>query len=363
MYVYKMKHGSKRPTCSSDQDSPCSAISATSSDIVSPTAMSNSVGSSSDDVRSPGDDASPIPYKKQVLSPRVHAAFSPVTPATPDLMDIDLEELREISAMTHSWPSPGPLSPSWGKGKGKELDLHGKGKGKGKGELDLISKGKGQKGRLVLENDDKEQEQESEEVVQSSQTQTNTKPSARRGKNMAVLAKLQKNQEELDFENKSSNVLKEHDSVSSSSDSKSSKPSAEAAETVTSSLKQSPSSSSQSPQSQPQSAQNDKMKTIDEKALHEIQSVHPPPPPPPAAPVASKVLEEAGSSELEELAQTLCKSTTELELSAFVTRALDLSVATPVGKPRVHLFGQLVHVEPAEYLSEMHVSAWMYIYM
>ena len=93
---------------------------------------------------------------------------------------------------------------------------------------------------------------------------------------MAVLAKLQKNQEELDFENKSSNVLKEHDSVSSSSDSKSSKPSAEAAETVTSSLKQSPSSSSQSPQSQPQSVQNNKMKTIDEKALHEIQSVHPP---------------------------------------------------------------------------------------
>ena len=359
MYVYKMKQGNKRATCSSDQDSPCSVISGTSTDIFSPTAMSNSV-CSSDDVRSPGDDdASPIPYKKQVLSPRVHAAFSPVTPATPDLMDIDLDELGEISAMTHSWPSPGPLSPSWGQGKGKELDLHGKGKGKGKGDLDLISKGKGQKGRVSFENDEKEQEQEqnSEEVVQSSQ-QTNTKPSMRRGKNMAVLAKLQKNQEELDFENKSSsNVQKEHvdSGVSSSSDSKSSKPSAEPAEMVSSSLKQpSPSSSSQS---QSQSSQNDIMKIIDEKALYEIQSVHQPPPPPPPAPVASKVLEEAGSSELEELAQTLCKSTTELELSAFVTRALDLSVATPVGKtacPFVRPTGT-VHVEPAEYLSKVHV--------
>ena len=322
-----MKHANKRATCSSDQDSPCSVISGTSTDIVSPTAMSHSVGSTSDDVRSPGDDASPIPYKKQVLSPRVHPAFSPVTPATPDLMmDIDLDEFGEISEMTHSWPSPGPLSPSWGEGKGKDLELHGKGKGKGKVDLDLlISKGKGQKGRLPVEKDDKEED--SEEVVQSSQ-QTSTKPPGRRGKNMAMLAKLQKNQEELHFESKS-NVQKEHDSVSSSSDSKSNKPSTEA-EPVSSSLKQSPSSSPS------QSAQKDNnMKTIDEKALHEIQSVHPP------APVASKVLEEPESSELEELAQTLCKTTTELELSAFVTRALDLSVATPVGKLSAGVTGRV----------------------
>ena len=228
--------------------------------------------------------------------------------------------------MTHSWPSPGPLSPSWEKGTGTDLEIHGKGEGKGKGKLDLISKGKGQKGRLVVENGEKEQEQDSEKVVQSSQ-QTKSKPPGPRGKNMAVLAKLQKNEEELDFESKV-NAQKEHDSVSSSSDSKSSKPSAEA-ETVSSTLKQSPSSSPS------QSAQKpNNMKTIDEKALHEIQSVHPPPPP---APMASKVLEEAGSNELEELAQTLCKTTTELELSAFVTRALDLSVVSPVGKLHIRV--------------------------
>ncbi len=48
-----------------------------------------------------------------------------MSPATPDIMDIDMEDFTEIADMAHSWPSPGPISPAtlWGKGKGKGKDI------------------------------------------------------------------------------------------------------------------------------------------------------------------------------------------------------------------------------------------------
>ena len=361
-----MKHGNKRIESGGagsrdQQQQDESPSSGNSTDIVSPTAVSNSTGSSNsstgEDVRS-SRDSSPIPYKRQILSPRVHPAFSPVTPATPDLMDIDLDELGEIAEMTHSWPSPGPLSPQWGKGKGKGSDdemfgkgkgkgiddvLFGKGKGKGKDDFDLIGKGKGQKGRGGKLDSAHASFDEETEPVHSSQQQTGSmKPPARRGKNLAVLARLQNNVQEIDFNNKPllRDSQREHDSVSSSSDSRlsgaggsssrSGKPSPVSSGTGSPSFnnnnKTSPSNSPHQTavSSSPLSAaatpgrKNDSLNTIDETILQEIQSIH--------HSGAGKVLEELAGNELEELAKTA----TDKELSAFVTRSLDLTIASQV---------------------------------
>ena len=311
--MHKLRQSNKR---SDEHVAPSSASSGGSS---------SSVGSTSDERRSPGSNvSSPIPYKRQVLSPRVYPAFSPVTPATPDLMDIDLEEFGEISDLTHSWPLPRPISPpstgSKGKGKGNEdIDLIGKGKSTIKEDLDLINKnllgkGKGQKGRGSKVND--QEEEEPNQPIHSSQRVVPTHR-GRRGKNLAALSRLQK--EDLYFSTKPI-LPKEQDDLISSSDTNSGKPSTVTQIEYTSPKHNRSPTSSNQPKSNSAPAPNN-MKTIDEKILQEIQSIQ--------HPEARNVLEEADQRELQELAETICKST-EQELSAFVTRALDLSVANQV---------------------------------
>lgn len=299
MYVHNLRQANKRAEDSAEQ-SHSSVSSYGSADIVSPSARSSSVGSSSDDgCKFTGCDSSPIPYKRQVLSPSVHPGFSPVTPATPDLMDIDLDDLGDIGDVTHGWPSPGPLSPLSLKGKGKgndDFELSGK---------DLIGKGKGQKGRGTGVKDSEEQ------------PEVSSKPSFRRGKNLAVLARLEK-AEELDFSAKPRSQ-KDQDNVISSSDASSS--------IKVPNEKMLPPRKRIGPTSplsgQQESKQDhDNIKTIDEKILQEIQSTQ--------HPEANKVLAEADASELAELAKTFYKSTTEQELTESVTRALNLTIGSQV---------------------------------
>ena len=290
----------------------------------------------------------PYPTRGKCCPPRVHPVFSPITPAPLDLMDIDLEEFGEISEMTHSWPSPGPISPTWSKGEGKgseEVDLIGKGKGRDDLDStckDLIGKGKGQKGRGTNPKD--EEEQVSDQPVHSSQRVV-PKHSGSRGKNLAALARIQK--EELDFSTKPRFPKEEQDDVSSSSDTKTSKPPLTVTQADANSSKHSHSSTSSSQkQSKTRLGEfHDKMKTIDETVLQEIQSIH--------RPLANKILEEADPTELEELAKSICKTTTESELSAFVTRALDLSVENQV-------YLRYLNMHPPE---SLHPNGFFWLYI
>ena len=108
------------------------------------------------------------------------------------------------------WPSPGPVSPStlWGKGKGKGLeDPPPYRKGKGNKSVDTLQhhgKGKGNKDSVLDTSD----EQDVDEPVPP-------RAPARRGKNLAALARQEVNAEELDF---SKPWPKEQENVISSSD-------------------------------------------------------------------------------------------------------------------------------------------------
>ncbi len=226
-------------------------------------------------------------------------------------MDMDLEEFNEIVEMTHSWPSPGPISPSVTKGsKGKDdLVLCSKGenankaihdKGKSKDDLALCTDRKSSKTvNPVTSNASARGSGESRE--------TKARTSKSRGKNLAVLYRQQKSSEEPYFGVPISTTTPQEEWTSSTT------PASQPGEKHMPSAEQMDSDSNSSDRT---SRRVSRTSAKDEEA--------------------ETVLEDPDTAELQDLAQNICQATDQ-ELSAFVTRAMDLSQSSQVGGT-VHCF-------------------------
>ena len=286
-----------------------------------------------------------------------------LSPATPDIMDIDMEDFTEIADMAHSWPSPGPISPAslWGKGRGKGKDITEEEEetlllnqelcreGKGIGKTGHSAKEEGEGRRGVAES--------SRDVMPPPASAE--RRAGKRGKNLAVLAQIHRSQKSED--SWSSNSGSAGDGVSSTSTSPGpSVPSGPTSPThrkphsmspgpglhhghgsggtargsrasssstpsppVASSTQSHPSppltvggssddsSQSLSPRQAPSTPGTPS--TIDGKILSELKRIH----------TQDSSLVPAEKGELEEIARSINVAN---ELSAFVTSALDLSV-------------------------------------